>query len=126
MVALPRFTVSLDLTDIARHLLIGECSKMPGAPVGVPSVPGSRIVASLREGGDVDIDTSDISRDLRDGAAVILGNVANQVGQFARDPAGVLYRAWGEFAWSGKPEPKPVRALTEAGESALAHGERPL
>ena len=96
--------MSLELTDIARHLLISECSKMPGSPVGVPSVPVSRIVASLREGGDVDIDTSDISQDLRGGATVFLGNVANQVGQLARDPAGLLYRAWGEFAWSGKPE----------------------
>jgi hypothetical protein len=124
--AWPRFECTLTVDDIGRHLLIAELSKMPGAPTGVPSVPVSRLVEALRGGGDLVVDCSDISQDLRDDAQTILGNGANQIGQHGRAAADALYRAWADFCWESKERDLvPPRGLTEAEQSVLVHGERP-
>jgi hypothetical protein len=123
----PRFACTLDVDDLTRHLLVAELVKAPGAAFGGYMPALSRIVEALRVSGEIDIDLADLDQDQRDATSVVLSNVAAQVGPLARDAADRLYRRWVAVVFVDKRKVHaPVRPLTEAEQSALVHGERPL
>jgi hypothetical protein len=120
-----RFAVALQLTDIAKHLLVSELSMQPGLAVGQICVPLARLVGALRESTSIDIDLSDCDQSQRDATATVLSNVSSRIGQLGRDAAQRLYVSWVESMWVAKDEPRIPRALTEFERSALIHGEQP-
>jgi hypothetical protein len=122
-----RFTVTLDLDMVSRHLLREEIRRAPGGISGMDIMPLVRLVAALQEGtGEIDIDLSDCDEVQRDNTTAVLSNVRIQVSPKARDAAERLYVAWVDQTWTDKRGGAAPRPLREAERSALTHGEKPI
>jgi hypothetical protein len=122
----PRFTHTVTLDELGRHLLAAELGKGSGLMVGEANAPLSAIVQQLKAGRDIDVDLRHVALRHREACRGVLSNAANAVSSLARDEAYKLSRAFSEAIYIDD-RPKPGRrALSAAEKSALLNGEKPL
>ncbi len=126
----PTFTVTLDMSPVARFMLRAAIGKGPGLPIGGAPRALVRIHDAIQNGDtDLVIDVSDADQVARDMINTVLSNIVNDIDREAQDAATELRSAWASLVWKGKQpvasRPKP-RPITEAEKSILTHDERPL
>lgn len=129
----PRFAVELTLDEIQRHLILSDLRKAPGLPRSVHGDDARGLLRLIKEaleqGPRLDFDVSEYGQETRAAVSVVLSNLSTMVPREAQRPAEALYAAWADLVYRGKAPAltAPVRPrLTQGGESAIFHDERPL